>query len=61
MTYLQLRLMGFKNTASWDDSWRVYGSELGYPVEAEQWYNFSKVNKILKKFEKRLEKLEATD
>lgn len=61
MTYLQLRLMGFKDAANWDDSWRVYGSEVEYPVASEQWYNFSKVNKTLKKLEKRLEKLEATD
>ena len=28
LTYLQLRLLGFKNPANWDDSWRVYASDL---------------------------------
>ncbi|HEX20587.1 MAG TPA: sulfurtransferase [Acidiferrobacteraceae bacterium] len=59
MTYLQLRLLGFKNPANWDESWRVYGSQLRYPVASEQWYNFGKVNKRLKKLEKKIKKLEG--
>lgn len=58
LTYLQLRLLGFKNPANWDDSWRVYGSTLMYPVANEQWFNFSKMNKKMKKMEKKLKKLE---
>jgi thiosulfate/3-mercaptopyruvate sulfurtransferase len=63
LTYLELRLMGFKNPANWDDSWRVYSSDLGAnnPIEApngEQWYNFGKVNKTLKKLTKKIKKLE---
>ncbi|NOY65125.1 MAG: sulfurtransferase [Nitrospirae bacterium] len=61
LTYLELRLLGFKDPANWDDSWRVWGSHYkGYPVEApngEQWYNFAKVNKTLKKLKKEVEKL----
>ena len=62
LTYLQLRLMGFKDAANWDDSWRVYSSDLhaNYPVEDEQWYNFDKVNKTLKKLTKKIKKLEET-
>ncbi|HEX20077.1 MAG TPA: sulfurtransferase [Acidiferrobacteraceae bacterium] len=59
LTYLQLRLLGFKNPANWDDSWRVYGSKLMYPVANEQWFNFSKMNKKMRKMEKRLKKLEG--
>jgi hypothetical protein len=57
--------MGFKDPANWDDSWRVYSSDLyaNRPVEApngEQWYNFDKVNKTLKKLTKKVKKLEET-
>lgn len=63
LTYLQFRLLGFKDAANWDDSWRVYGSNLhaDYPMEAPngvQFYNFAKVNKSLKKLQKKVAKLE---
>ncbi|RMG01105.1 MAG: sulfurtransferase, partial [Nitrospirae bacterium] len=58
LTYFELRLMGFKDPANWDESWRVWGSHYAdYPVEApngEQWYNFAKVNKTLKKLTKKV-------
>ena len=59
MTYLQLRLLGFKDPANWDDSWRVYGSTLSLPVANEQWYNFSGLNNKLKKLAKKVKALEA--
>ena len=59
MTYLQLRMLGFENVANWDESWRVYGSHLDYPVEGEQWYNFADVNKKIKNLEKKIQTLEA--
>ena len=65
LTYLELRLLGFKDPANWDDSWRVYASDLAAnrPVEApngEQWYNFDKVNKDLKSLDKKVKELEET-
>lgn len=55
LTYLQLRLLGFKDPANWDESWRVWGSSLNnYPVENEQWFDFTR----MKKLEKRVKKLE---
>ncbi|MEW6409796.1 MAG: rhodanese-like domain-containing protein [Nitrospirota bacterium] len=51
LTYLQLRLMGFKDPANYDDSWIVYGSNLKYPVANENWYDFVKVNKAIKALE----------
>lgn len=65
LTYLELRLMGFKDPANWDDSWRVYGSDLhaGNPIDAPngvQYYNFAKVNKSIKKLKKKVDALEAT-
>lgn len=64
LTYLQLRLLGFKDPANWDDSWRVYGSDLhaANPIDAPngvQYYNFAKVNKSIKKLEKKVKKLEG--
>lgn len=59
MTYLELRLLGFKDPANWDESWRVYGSQLDYPVAGEQWFNFAKMNKRIKKMEKKMKALET--
>jgi thiosulfate/3-mercaptopyruvate sulfurtransferase len=59
MTYLQLRLLGFKDPANWDESWRVYGSQLSYPVGGEQWYNFASVNNKIKSLEAKVKSLEA--
>lgn len=59
LTYLQFRLLGFKDPANWDDSWRVYGAKLEYPVAEEQWYNFAKVNSDIKSLENKVKALEA--
>ena len=59
MTYLQLRLLGFKDPANWDESWQVYGSQLAFPVADEQWYNFASLNKKIEAMEKKLGNLES--
>ena len=51
LTYLELRLMGFKDPANYDDSWIVYGNNVNYPVANENWYDFVKVNAALKDVE----------
>lgn len=58
MTYLQMRLLGFKDPANWDESWRVYGSQLEYPVEGAQWFNFAGLNKKVKALEKKVSAME---
>ena len=58
MTYFELRLLGFKDPANWDESWRVYGSQLDYPVADEEWYNFAGVNNKIKALEKKVKALE---
>ncbi len=56
LTYLQFRLLGFKDSANWDESWRVYGSHPdGYPIAGEQYFNFAQFRKMNKKI-KALEK-----
>jgi len=52
LTYLQLRLMGFKDPANWDDSWRVYGSMPNTPIAEEQYFNFADIRKMKKQIEK---------
>lgn len=51
LTYLELRLMGFKDPSNYDDSWIVYGSNVDYPVANENWYDFVKVNDTIKAVE----------
>lgn len=59
LTYLQLRLMGFKDPANYDDSWIVYGNSIypPYPVENEQWINLEGIVKMaadIKKLQKEI-------
>jgi thiosulfate/3-mercaptopyruvate sulfurtransferase len=65
LTYLELRLLGFKDAANWDESWRVYGSHYNdYPVENVQWFDFNRVRKLeknLKKLEKKIAALEPKE
>ena len=51
LTYLELRLMGFKDPANYDDSWIVYGSNINYPVANENWFDFVKANTAIKDIE----------
>ncbi len=59
--YLEMRLLGFKNPANWDDSWIVWGNDLSkhYPVEDEQWIDFSKIKKLEKEVKKLKEATKA--
>jgi len=47
-TYLALRQLGYENVSNYDDSWMVYGSNVNYPAEDEQWFNFIEVNQTAK-------------
>jgi thiosulfate/3-mercaptopyruvate sulfurtransferase len=47
-TYLVLRMLGYKHIANYNDSWRVYGSDLSCPVENEQWFDFFQINQAIK-------------
>jgi thiosulfate/3-mercaptopyruvate sulfurtransferase len=59
ITYVQFRLLGFKDPANWDDSWRVYGARLDLPVADEQWFDFAAVNSALATLERRVREIEA--
>lgn len=62
LIYLQLRLMGFKDVANYDDSWIVYGNSIypPYPVANEQWINLEGIVKMeadINKLKKEIEEL----
>ncbi len=60
-TYLVLRELGYENVANYDDSWMVYGCNVNYPVDEEQWFNFIEVNqtdKEVKELQKELHELQ---
>lgn len=64
LTYLELRLLGFKDPANYDDSWTVWGNGVhkGYPVEDEQWIDLSRIKGLeddVKKLKEKLEKAEG--
>jgi thiosulfate/3-mercaptopyruvate sulfurtransferase len=56
VTYLELRLLGFKEPANWDDSWIVWANQVRYPVENEQWINFERLKKVEKEVHQLQEK-----
>ena len=51
LTYLELRLMGFREPANYDDSWIVYGSNVNYPAAQENWFDFVNINDAIKSIE----------
>ena len=58
-----VEIVGFKDPANWDESWRVYASDLaanrpGEAQNGEKWYNFDNGNKDLKDLKKMVKELE---
>lgn len=60
LTYMQLRALGFKNPANYDDSWAVYGNSIypPYPVANEQWIDIGHIIKEINAIKKVMKKLE---
>jgi thiosulfate/3-mercaptopyruvate sulfurtransferase len=58
MTYLQLRLLGFNDPANYDESWRVYGSNVDFPVADEQWFDFWNAQWQVEDLKRRISELE---
>jgi thiosulfate/3-mercaptopyruvate sulfurtransferase len=57
LTYMEMRLLGFKNPANYDDSWIIYGATDKYPIEEEQRIDLSRIKKLeddLKKLQEQL-------
>ncbi len=60
LTYIILKMLGFKDVANYDDSWVVYGNSVypPFPIEGEQWMNIEALNKDLPKLEKEVKTLQ---
>lgn len=46
LTYLELRMLGFKDPANYDDSWIIYGANEKFPAEEEQRIDFSRIKSL---------------
>jgi thiosulfate/3-mercaptopyruvate sulfurtransferase len=46
LTYLELRMLGFKDPANYDDSWIIYGANEKLPAEEEQRIDFSRIKSL---------------
>jgi len=65
-SYLEMRLLGFKDPSNWDESWIVWGSDLtkNYPIEDEEWIDLARIDKLekdLKKMKETLDKLKPAE
>ncbi len=58
LTYLELRLMGFREPANYDDSWIVYGNNVNYPAANENWFDFVNINDAIKSIEELKESIQ---
>jgi thiosulfate/3-mercaptopyruvate sulfurtransferase len=61
LTYLQMRLLGYKDPANYDDSWIIYGAIDKFPAEAESRIDLSRIKKLEDDLKKLQEKLEAKE
>jgi thiosulfate/3-mercaptopyruvate sulfurtransferase len=59
LTYMEMRLLGFKNPANYDDSWIVYGATDKYPIDEEQRIDLSRIKKLEDDLKKLQEQLKA--
>lgn len=60
-SYLELRLLGFKDPANYDDSWVVWGNNQKLPVEDEQWNDMSSIASLQAEVDKLKAKIESME
>lgn len=61
LTYLELRMLGFKDPSNYDDSWIVYGANDKFPVEEEQRIDLSRIKSLEDDVKKLKEQLKKED
>ena len=63
LTYMELRAMGFKDPANYDDSWAVYGNSIypPYPIANEQWLDLGHLIKDINGLKKLMNKLKEEE
>lgn len=59
LTYMEMRLLGFKDPANYDDSWIIYGANEKFPVTEEQRIDFSRIKSLEDKVKALETKLKA--
>lgn len=59
LTYMELRMLGFKDPANYDDSWIIYGANEKLPAEEEQRIDFSRIKSLEDKVKALETKLKA--
>jgi thiosulfate/3-mercaptopyruvate sulfurtransferase len=61
LTYMEMRLLGYKDPANYDDSWIIYGANERFPVDEEQRMDFARIKKLeddIKKLKEQIKKEE---
>ena len=61
LIYLELRMLGFKDPANYDDSWIIYGANEKFPAEEEQRIDFSRIKNLEDKVKALEEKLKSAE
>jgi thiosulfate/3-mercaptopyruvate sulfurtransferase len=61
LTYMEMRMLGFKDPANYDDSWIIYGANEKFPAEEEQRIDFSRIKSLEDDVKKLKEQLKKED
>jgi thiosulfate/3-mercaptopyruvate sulfurtransferase len=61
LTYLEMRMLGFKDPSNYDDSWIIYGANEKFPAEEEQLIDFSRIKTLEDEVKKLKEQLKKED
>ena len=61
LTYMELRMLGFKDPANYDDSWIIYSINEKFPVEEEQRIDLSRIKTLEDDVKKLKEQLKKED
>jgi thiosulfate/3-mercaptopyruvate sulfurtransferase len=59
LTYMEMRMLGFKDPANYDDSWIIYSVNEKFPVDEEQRIDLSRIKTLeddIKKLKEKIEK-----
>ncbi len=59
LTYMEMRLLGFKEPANYDDSWIIWGASEKFPIENEQRIDLSRIDKLEKDVKQLTEQLKV--
>jgi thiosulfate/3-mercaptopyruvate sulfurtransferase len=61
LTYLEMRMLGFKDPSNYDDSWIIYGANEKFPAEEEQRIDLSRIKTLEDDVKKLKEQLKAAE